>query len=138
MIKPFEDVAFKLEIGKISDPVQTQFGWHVIKVEEKRKRPPPPFETVKDTITDQLTQQKTTETLRGLQGAAKIEIVDPEIKKTMEAMGPKREGPAAEGAAPADAEAPPSAEQKPEAPPANGAAPPADAAAPPAGAEPKP
>ena len=132
MIKPFEEVAFKLDIGKISDPVQTQFGWHVIKVEEKRKRPPPPFETVKDTITDQLTQQKTTETLRGLQGAAKIEIVDPEIKKTMEAMGPKREGPATEGAAPADGEAPPAgAEQKPE-------APPADAPASPAGAEPKP
>ncbi len=136
MIKPFEKVAFKLEIGKISDPVQTQFGWHVIKVEEKRKRPPPPFDTVKDTITDQLTQQKTTETLRGLQGAAKIEIVDPEIKKTMEAMGPKREGPATEGEVPPDGAAPPSsaapgAEQKPE-------APPADTSTPPAGAEPKP
>ena len=36
MVKPFEDAAFDGEIGKVSNPVQTQFGWHLIKVVDKR------------------------------------------------------------------------------------------------------
>ncbi len=36
MVKPFEDAAFELEIGKISEPVETQFGWHLILVTDKK------------------------------------------------------------------------------------------------------
>ncbi|MEX0851993.1 MAG: peptidylprolyl isomerase, partial [Bauldia sp.] len=43
-VKPFEEAAFALEVGAYTrTPVQSQFGWHVIKVEEKRKQPPPTF-----------------------------------------------------------------------------------------------
>ena len=36
MVKPFEDAAFSLEIGKVSEPVKTQFGWHLILVTDKK------------------------------------------------------------------------------------------------------
>lgn len=35
MVKPFEDAAFELEVGEISQPVQTQFGWHLIQLTDK-------------------------------------------------------------------------------------------------------
>ncbi len=84
MLKPFEDAAFALEVGQISDPVQTQFGWHIIKVEEKRDQPLPTFDQVKDAIIAQLVQQKAQEVVTGLRDAAKIEVVDPELKKAMD------------------------------------------------------
>jgi len=84
MLKPFEDAAFALKEGEISDPVQTQFGWHIIKVEEKRTRPLPTFDQVKDTIISQLTAQQAKDTLKQLHDAAKIDIVDPEINKSMQ------------------------------------------------------
>jgi peptidyl-prolyl cis-trans isomerase C len=96
MLKPFEDAAFALEVGQISEPVQTQFGWHIIKVEEKRNRPLPTFEQVKDTIVSQLTQQKAKQIIRDLQGAAKIEVVDPEIKKSMQDAAVRGEAPPGE------------------------------------------
>ncbi len=36
MVKPFEDAAFELEVGKVSNPVKTQFGWHLILVTDKK------------------------------------------------------------------------------------------------------
>ena len=84
MLKPFEDAAFALEVDEVSEPVQTQFGWHIIVVEEKRTRPLPTFDDVKDNIIIQLTQQKAKQTLRDLHETAKIDIVDPEIKKAMQ------------------------------------------------------
>ncbi len=93
MLKPFEDAAFALEVGQISEPVQTQFGWHIIKVEEKRDQPLPTFDQVKEAIRTQLVQQKAQEVVTGLRDAAKIEVIDPELKKSMEDAAAKGEGP---------------------------------------------
>ena len=41
MVPEFAEVAFKLDKGQVSDPVKTQFGWHIIKVEDKRTKPVP-------------------------------------------------------------------------------------------------
>jgi peptidyl-prolyl cis-trans isomerase C len=84
MLKPFGDAAFALEVNQISEPVETKFGWHIIKVEEKRTRQLPSFDEVKDNIIIQLTQQKSRQTLKDLHDTAKIDIVDPEIKKSMQ------------------------------------------------------
>ncbi len=50
MVPEFSEVAFKLDKGALSDPVKSQFGWHVIKVEDKRERQPPEFDKVKDQL----------------------------------------------------------------------------------------
>jgi peptidyl-prolyl cis-trans isomerase C len=85
MLKPFEEAAFALDVGEISEPVQTQFGWHIIKVEEKRDQPLPTFDQVKEAIMSQLVQAKAQEVVTGLRDSAAIEVVDPELKKSMEA-----------------------------------------------------
>ncbi len=50
MVPEFAEAAFKMEKGQVSDPVKTQFGWHIIKVEDKRTKPVPEFDKVKDQI----------------------------------------------------------------------------------------
>jgi peptidyl-prolyl cis-trans isomerase C len=50
MVEPFADAAFKMKKGEISAPVKTQFGWHIIKVEDRRSQPTPELEQVRDQI----------------------------------------------------------------------------------------
>lgn len=81
MVKPFEEAAVALKPGEVSAPVQSQFGWHVIKLIEKRNRPAPAFDTVKERILNGLLQQKAQEVIGGMQKAAKIEYLDEGLKK---------------------------------------------------------
>jgi len=75
MVPEFAEVAFKLEPGQMSDPVKTAFGWHIIKVDEKRNRPIPPFEQVKDQIQTFVARKAQAEVIAKLREGAKIERV---------------------------------------------------------------
>ncbi len=76
MVPEFSAVAFSLEPGKISDPVKSQFGWHVIKVEEKRNRKPPEFDQVKGQIETYVTRKAQADYVAKLREGAKVERMD--------------------------------------------------------------
>ncbi len=74
MVKAFADAAFGMKVGEVSDKsVKTEFGYHVIKVEDKRKSSPPPIAEVKEQIANQLGQELTNDEVKALEAKAKIE-----------------------------------------------------------------
>lgn len=75
MVPEFAEVAFKLEKGQLSEPVKSQFGWHIIKVEDKRKKPTPEFDKVKDQIEAFVVRRAQAELITKLRAEAKIERI---------------------------------------------------------------
>lgn len=74
MVEPFANAVQALEIGKMSDaPVQTQFGWHIIQLDNKRKMDPPKFEEMQPRIISALQMEYIEEYVENLRSAADIQ-----------------------------------------------------------------
>jgi peptidyl-prolyl cis-trans isomerase C len=76
MVPEFAEAAFKLDKGQISEPVHSQFGWHIIKVEDKRTKPTPTFDQVKGQIENYVEHRAQAQLVDQLRSAAKIERFD--------------------------------------------------------------
>jgi len=84
MVPQFEEAAFKLKPGEVGEPFETQFGWHIVKVDERRQRSAPAFEDVKDRVRASMIHKKAQQIAGELRGKAQIEYIDPDIRKSVE------------------------------------------------------
>lgn len=97
MVQPFEEAAFGLaNAGDVSAPVQSQFGWHIIKLAEKRQSAPPSFEQVAAQIQNQLLMRSFSEKVDELMSGVEITIEDPELKAKFDAQEAEEAGAVAE------------------------------------------
>ncbi|HYR65685.1 MAG TPA: peptidylprolyl isomerase [Reyranella sp.] len=106
MVKEFADAAFALKKGELTEtPVKSQFGYHIIKLEDRRKAPPPAFEELSDQLREEMAREVVTAQLDQLRSGAKIEkfAIDggkPEAQPAKPATPPAPAAPARPPAAP--------------------------------------
>lgn len=87
MVPEFEAAAFALEKGAYSkEPVKTQFGFHVIKIEDKRKQQPPALEQVEGQVRQLVMRDKYLDLIEKAKTASPVEIADPALKAAYEAV----------------------------------------------------
>ena len=92
MVAPFQQATFALEPGEVSDPVQTQFGWHVIKLNETRQKEAPPLEEVRNELANQLRQEAVGNFIDSATESANVERPDvsgvsPEVLRDLSLLG---------------------------------------------------
>ena len=90
MVAPFEEAVLDMEAGQISAPVQTQFGWHVLTLNEKRNKPAPALEVVMGEIMQVLQSEALEAVISGLHENASVETMvegfDPAAMKNLDLL----------------------------------------------------
>lgn len=105
MVPEFSKAAFALKPGEVSQPVKTDFGWHVIKLEDRKMGGAQPYDQVKTAIRNILLRKKTQEKIISLRLQSKVELKDPDLQKFAEearklrqkAIQQKKDGTAPQG-----------------------------------------
>ncbi|MCA3442496.1 MAG: peptidylprolyl isomerase [Rhodobacter sp.] len=85
MVKPFEDAVISLQPGQVSAPVQTQFGWHLIRLAETRDAAAPPLADVRADLSAELQRQAIEAHVAAITGAAtitRVEGIDPGVVRS--------------------------------------------------------
>lgn len=95
MVPEFSKAAFALEKGATSVPIKTDFGWHIIKLEDRKTGAAQPYDQVKAAIRNILVRKRVQAVVDETRAAAKVEIIDAELSKTIEDLEKRR--PTAEG-----------------------------------------
>lgn len=89
MVPEFASAAFAMEKGKVSEaPVKTQFGFHVIEVQDRRQAAPPSFDDMAEQLREEMTRDTVTTLLNGLRASAKIEKFNPDGSKAADTTKP--------------------------------------------------
>jgi peptidyl-prolyl cis-trans isomerase C len=81
MVPEFSKAAFALQKGDVSQPIKTDFGWHIIKLEDRKMGAAQPYDQVRGAIKNVLVRKKVQEKLAELRKVAKVDVVDPDLKK---------------------------------------------------------
>jgi peptidyl-prolyl cis-trans isomerase C len=85
MVPEFEAAAFAMEPGQISEPIESQFGWHIIKLEEKRMTSPAPFEQLMPQLGQAAMAKAFNDALVTLRAATPVDIPDPALAAAVQA-----------------------------------------------------
>jgi len=86
MVAPFEEAAFALEPGELSQPVESQFGWHLIQLEDRRESAPPPLEQVRDQVAQQVLYNTFAQMVEDLKAGVEIDIPNADLAAQVQAQ----------------------------------------------------
>lgn len=87
MVPPFEEAAFALETGELSQPVESQFGWHLIKIEDRRVTSVPTLDQVIEQVAQQVLYENFSSIVGDLKSETEIDIPDAELAAAVAAQG---------------------------------------------------
>lgn len=91
MIPEFEEAVRALEPGQVSEPIQTRFGWHLVRLADRRIASVPPLEQMRDQLIEELQREVVQSMIGSLRGTAQVEDlssgIDPEVLRRTDLMG---------------------------------------------------